>query len=374
MHLALVVTAALLAAAPQAKKDRVVHKGGAAEGTVQKDTYKEVVIAGTGAPQSIPAENVDKVEYFDAPPAFTGALMAVAQEKWAEALSALGSAEEYVNSAAREKSVVKPRAWFAAYVTYYRGLCLFKAGQTDAALKLFEKIRKEFKESRFLVESFELTLEAYRVRGNVAAMDAFDKEIDAAPAEIRGGLKSRAERQRAELLFDKGQFKEARALFEKNAASADPAVAAECTGGVIRSLVGMKDAAAVEAYCKKVLSTTTQPALLLLASNALGQGAFDRKAWAEARTHFINSVVRYHPGRPGTGIEREHERAIYTLARCYEALSAEAKETPAKNSLQIMAARTYRELATEYRSGRFAAEAGVKANRLEQVKEEEKKK
>jgi tetratricopeptide (TPR) repeat protein len=360
---------ALAAQAQPAPKDRVfLKKGAPVEGTIQKDTSKEVVVSGAGGAQTIKAEDVLRVEYSDAPPAFRGAMVALEQEKWSDALNSLRSAEELFNS--KEKTITKPRAtWFLPYLAYYRGLCLLQLGRSADAIAQFDKIRKEFKECRFLPEAYELTLQAYRERADVAAMDAFEKEIEQAPAEIRNELKTRAKKQRAELLLDKGQHAEARKIFEEIALSPNADMASEGTIGVIRTLMGMKDASALDAYCKKVLATATQLSILLIASNAIGDALFEKKQYAPARDAYIQSVVRFNPGRTGTGAEREHERALYQLARCYEELLKAAKD--GKDDISRMCASAYRELSIEYPSGKYREEAAGKALRYE-PKEEKK--
>jgi tetratricopeptide (TPR) repeat protein len=369
--LPLILAALALAAQapPAAPKDRVfLKKGAPVEGTIQKDTSKEVVISGTAGPQTLKAEEVLRVEYSDAPPAFRGAMVALEQEKWSDALNSLRSAEELFNS--KEKTITKPRAaWFLPYLAYYRGVCLLQLGRSADAIVQFDKIRKEFKESRFLPEAYELTLQAHRERADVAAMDAFEQEIEQAPPEIRNELKARAKKQRAELLLDKNKYAEARKLFEEIALSPNPDTAADGTIGVIRTLRGMKDASALEAYCKKVLATAAQPALLLIASNAIGDDLFEKKQFAPARDAYIQSVVRFNPGRTGTGAERDHETALYQLARCYEELMKAAKD--GKDDIARMCSSAYRELSIEYPSGKYREEAAGKALRYE-PKEEKK--
>jgi hypothetical protein len=368
----------LLLAAPQAgkeeKKDRVVLKAGApVEGEVQKDTWKDVSVKVGATAQTLSARDVQKVEYWDAPPAFKGAMGAFEQEKWAEVLSALSSAEEYANS--KEKNVVKPRPWFGAYLAWYRGFCMMQVGRTDDAIRQFEKIRKDFKDSRFLPQAYEATLEAYREKGDVAKMDEFEKEIDQAPGELKLDLQVRSRRQRAELLYDKAKYDDARKLFETITTAADPEVAAAGTSGVIRCLTGLKDAQGLEQYAGKVLATATLPTLQLLASNALGDAAFEKKNFALARDRYIASVVRYNPGRSGAGVEREHEKAIYRLAQCYEQMIASAADAKAKELYTGMAASAYRELSVEYPSGKYRDEAAAKALKLENPgeKKDEKK-
>ncbi len=362
---AALLAALALAAAAQDKKDRVyLRSGKVAEGTVTKDSWREVTLStGGAAVQAFRGEDVLRIDYYDSPAAFRGAVASVEQEKWADALTSLSSADDYVRSASRDKNVVKPRPWFEPALAYYRGLCLIQLGRSADAIRQFDRIRKDFKESRFLADAFDLTLQAHREKGDVEAMDAFEKEIDAAPAEIKGGLKSRAERQRAQLLLGKGLFAEAKKLFEKTEMASDPDVAADSVTGIIKCLEGLKDARALEDYCRKVLTTAGQPVLLLIASNAMGDAFYEKKQFPAARDCYIASVVKYAPVL-GIGAN-EHERALYRLACCYEDMMTAAQEKNLKEGLQLMTCSAFRQLSVEYPGGRHSQEAAAKAQRYE---------
>jgi hypothetical protein len=364
MSHALLIIALLLPGAAQDKKDRVILKRGAAiEGTVQKESWKEISLSGAAGAQAFKAEEVLRIEYHDAPAAWKGAMTSIEAENWSEALASIGRAEEEAKST--ERGAVKPRGWFPPALAYYRGLCLLRAGQSDNALAL----RTNHKDSRFLVPAYELTLLAFREKGDAAAIDAFEPEIDAAPAEVKTDLRLRAKRQRAELLIDKDQVDEAQKLFEELSRASDPETSAEGTAGVIKCLSRKKDAAALEGICRRVLSTAGQPALLLVASNALGDVLFDRKEFAKARPYYVDSVVKHNPGRTGGGAEREHERALYHLARCHEEMMNGATDAGAKGAYQRMASSAYRELSIEYPSGRYRDEAASKAEKYQAAEE-----
>lgn len=371
--LAILAAAVLAQAQPQAPKvDRVTPKKGTpVEGEIQKDTWKDVVVKVGAASQTLRADDVQRVEYWDAPPAFKGAMAAMDQEKWSEAIPALASAEEYSKS--KEKNVVKPRPWFEGYLLFHRGYCQMQVGKTSQAVPQFEKLINEpaFKESRFLAQAYELLLECHRELGDVARMEEVEKKIEAAPAELKADLQTRARRQRAELLYDKNKYDEAKKLFELITSSPDADVAAAGTMGVIKCLEGLKDAPGIETYCNKVLTTAVQPSLLLIATNALGNIAFEKKQFTQARDRYIQSVVRHNPGRTGTGIEREHEKSIYRLGQCYEALLAEAKDEKLKEALSAMASSAFREVSIEYPSGKYREQAIALAQKYE--KKDDKK-
>jgi tetratricopeptide (TPR) repeat protein len=382
------VAAAFLAALPAlsgvegpvqaqpAPKDRVIlKKGNPVEGIVQKDTWKDVVIQVGASNQTIRADDVQKIEYFDAPLAFRGAMAAIESEKWSEANSALGSAEQFVNDK-ETKPAQKPRGfpqgWFPAYLAFYRGLCQMQLGQYDNAIKHFEKVRKDFKDCRFLPQAFEYALQALRERKDTKGMEAIEKEIEQAPGELKTDLTARARRQRAELLYEENKYPEAKALFDQLRNSSDPDVAADATSGFIRCLQGLKDVAGIENFCKGIPATAPTP-VLLIASNALGEVAFDKKDFVRAREHYVKSVVLYNPGRTGSGIEREHEKALYKLACCYEQLIEATKDAKAKEFWMAAASSAFREITIEYPTGRYREEASSKATKYEPKDKDDKK-
>ena len=347
------------------RKDRVTTtRGSVVEGKIQKETWQEVVVQDGSRRQTVRAEEVLKVEFWDAPPAFRGAFAAIDQEKWSEANSALRSAEEYANS--KERGIIKPRNWFPTYVSFYRGMCQMNLGQANTALKHFEKVRTEKKDFRLIGKVYELTLQIFREKKDAKGMSAFEAKIKDAPTRLQPQLKARATRQRAELLYDQNKYAEAKRLFESIASNSARDVAIQGTSGVIRCLTGLKDSAGINAYCEKVRRTAREPALLLIATNAMGNARFKQKKFMEARDLYIESVVLHNPGRrTGTGAERDHERAIWRLGECYEALIKAAKNDKLKKAYMRMASSTFREMASEYPSSRRREDALSKAVKYE---------
>jgi hypothetical protein len=351
--------------------DRVLpRKGAAVEGVVQKDTYKEVVIQITGG-STTPFASADvlKIEYGDAPPSFKGAMGDIEASSFEEALQKINNAETYVADLVREKKPV-PRAWFAGYVSFYRGLCLREIGRGDPkrlddALVHLTKLVEGTKDSRFLAEAFGLALECCAEKGDSTATDAWIKRIEAAPTEIRPALQKRAAMQRAESLLGEGKVDEARLAFDQLSHDSDREIGASATEGVIRCLTKANKPDQLANYCKGVLAASAnEPALLLVASNAMADSLLAQKKTKEAVKQYVDSVVRYHPGR-GSRLAREHERALLMLGKSYEALMGETKDEAAKKSYQIMAGRTYRELVIEYPLGKYKDEAAGRAAELD---------
>lgn len=356
-------------AAAQAKADPKIdrlklRKGNVLEGTITKETHKEIAIALAtgGSSQVFAPSDVLKIEYGDAPEAFKRAMEDIEGSNWSDALSKINSAEESVD----QKLVKAPRRWwFDPWVLYYRSLCLKETSRPGDAIKWLSKLIEKHKDARLLPDAYDLILGCYRDKGDLAGALEFMKEIEKAPDPIKAQLKKRAQKQQAEILLQQGKPEDAKPLFEQLAREADPDLKAEATAGVIRCLALSKNPADLVAYCEGVLrNQSSQPGLLLIASNALGDHHFKRRAWHEARDAFIAGAVRYPPPR-GSALTREHDRALYQLARTYEALASEEKGDLAR-WYSKQAGRTYRELAQEYPSGRYRNEAVAKAARLDQ--------
>jgi len=370
------VVAALLAAVSTADaqpREKIVDriqpkKGPAVEGLIVRETFKEVEIQITGGGTTkFAAADIAVVEYGDAPPSFKGALNDIAAGSFAEALGKINNTENDITAKILK---VIPRAWFGVWSLYYKGLCQREmgrddAGRLDAAVLLLNKFIDTHKDARFLPDAFELALGCYGDKGDQAGADALMKKIDAAPVEIRGALKKRAEKQKAEMLLASDKIDEAKAIFQTLSRESDRELAADATEGVIKCLVKAKKPDDLVNYCKQVLAATSnEPALLLVASNALGDSYLERKMAKEAARQYVDSIVRYHPGR-GSRLTREHERALYMLGKSYEELAASGKDEAAKKAYTVMAGRTYRELALEYPSGKYRDEASGKAAALD---------
>ncbi len=365
----LALLAALLAAAPaaqaQARQDRLTpRKGPPVDGTILRETFKEVVIKpASGADQVYKVEDVARIEYWDTPDAFRAGMADFEAGNWLEALNKFNSAEDFVSGKGMQTKPKPPRAWFPYWLSFHRGHCLHELDRWDDAVKELQRHVDMVKDpgvySRFLVPAHEAILESHRAKGDEAAMSAHAAAIAKAPKEIQPKLQLVLDKQKAELLLDKGQADAARAIFEKLATNNDAQIKADGTAGVIRCHEKGGNADALVAFCNGVIASTPadQPALLLLASNALGNSYFEKKQWRKAADALVGSVVKYHPGR-GHPLVREHERALYLLAKSYEAWSNEAgisKDLAVQ--ARVWAARTWRELSIEYPGGRYREEA-----------------
>ena len=347
----------------QKKQDKVTRKDGKEYlGRIAEDSFKQVRIGST----TIKAAEIENVEYYDAPPSFKGALDAIQEEKWADALSGLKSAHKRVVVEKRPRQKWKCRSWFLPYYHFYTGLCERNLGRFDAALKTFEKVRaKNSEPSRFWGDSFELSLECLREKGDMAGMDKLIKSIATAPGSLKSNLKLRGQKQQAELYIDKDNFQKALSLFKKIQSTSDTTIRGEAQAGVIRCLVKLKRTSELEQYSRQIISQTNSSiGLKLMASNALGYSKKKSKDYRAATRHFVESVVLYAPSRT-SGYRQEHEDALYQLGSCYSELAEEASETKTKKYYLGAAAKSYRELATTYPSGRKRDEASTLADRLE---------
>lgn len=356
MPRAAAVLALLFSASPawaQTKKDRVLkHDGTVVEGNVKKDSYKGVEVDST----AIPMEQVKRVEYLDAPPTFVAAVAAIDEGKWEDAIAGLKSAWQRVKEEKDPKQALKPRPWFDQYYLFYMALSERQLGRFDEALGRLKAYREGNKEpSRFWVESFELSLECLREKGDIEGMTTLIASIGAAPPEVQEGLKKRADKQQAELLFDKKEFAKAKSLFDKLRSGSDALLAAEATAGVLRCLEEMKSGDELKRFCQQVLKDEGAPVgIKLIASNAMGRMLAGARDFKSALASFVDSAVRYAPPR-GSGFEHDHEEALYQLGQCYREIAGAARD--AKKYYLSAASSAFREVVSEYPSGRRREEA-----------------
>lgn len=370
-----VFLAAAVPAWAQAKQDKVVKRDRTVvEGKITQDKYSGVVVGGT----TIPAEQVARVEYADCPASFLSAFSAMDEGKWEDAISGLKSAYDRVTTGP-EKERLKVGKWFEPYYLFYLAYCERNLSRYDDALRRLAAYR-ETKDgtpkepSRMWADAFELSLECLRERGKPEDLDEMTKliaSIDTSapkdPKEFRDGLKKRARKQQAELLFDKKEYAKAKETFEQLVGDPDPAIKADANAGIIKCLEEMKKPAELKAFCDRILSVDTNPlGLRLLASNALARSLRDdAKDLRGALRQYVDSVVKYNPGR-GSGYERDHEEAIFQLADSYRKLAGVAKEVSGKKFYLGAAASAFREAALTYPSGRRRDEALKLADQADQ--------
>jgi len=367
---ALLVLAASADAWAQPKKDRVVKRDrSVVEGQVKQDKFSGVVVDG----QTIPADQVLRVEYYDAPPSFLSAFAAMDETKWEDAVSGIKAAYDRVYTGP-DRERLKVRSWFELYHLFYLGYCDRQLGRFDDALRRFASVRemkdKNPKEpSRMWADAFELSLECLRERGKAEDLDEMTKliaSIDAAPQELQAGLRKRAQKQQAELLFDNKAYDKAKDLFDSLRRESDPALRADGTTGVIKCLEEMKRPAELKSFCEQVLRDESfSMGVRLVSSNALARSLQDAKDFRGALRQLIESVVRLHPGR-GSGYDRDHEEALFQLGVCYRRLGADSKDAPAKRFYFESAASALREAALTYPSGRRRDEALKMADQADQ--------
>ncbi|MBI2898924.1 MAG: hypothetical protein HYY17_01955 [Planctomycetes bacterium] len=367
----------VLSASPAwAQKDKVTRRDqSVVDGSVSQDSFKGVKVGNT----EIPPDQVLRIDYKDAPPSFTSALDAIAEGKWEDAISGLKSAWQKVKEgevdAKTNKRVPWPcRPWFDQYYLFHLGYCERQLAKFDEALTHLTACR-EMKDghpkepSRFWADAFELSLECLRERGKPEDLDEMTKliaTIDAAPKDLQDGLRKRARKQQAELLFDKKEYARARELFEGLQRESDPDLKAGGTAGVIKCLEELKNVEELKRFCARVLADEGVPVgVRLIASNAVARVLRDAKDLRGAIRQYVDSVVRFNPGR-GSGFERDHEEALYFLGLCYRQMAADSKEATAKKYYYGAAASAFREVALVYPSGRRRDESLKLADQMDQ--------
>src|SRR5687768_17188954 len=113
MHPALLTLIVLVLnaqAAPQdRKKDRIVpRQGQPVEGTIVRETWKEVAIKLANGPETAYAcDDVAQIEYADMPDALTAAMVDIDTGNWQEALGKISSAEDLISGKGMDQKSTK---------------------------------------------------------------------------------------------------------------------------------------------------------------------------------------------------------------------------------------------------------------------------
>lgn len=346
------------------------------EGTISKDDFNEVhVKPEKGAAQKLKAEEVRLIEYADAPPGFINALQLVEQGRYKEALEQIRAAEENLKIIKEELSkrptarkfpdaVVADDKWWIPYSAYYRALCMRMTRNYIEAGEQYDLILTGHKDFRMVREAY---LGAMR-----SAIDRSDPDKAKAQALLTAAMTDKArlgerllkdlELAQIEVLVRTEDYDAAAAAYERLAASSDEDVAVQGVRGVLLCKT-KKGATDIPSYCANLIATKSSRKIKMVAAAALGEAVRAKGDYRTAVGHFVDAIVAYYPGR-GSGLEGEHEDALFNLAACYEEMG-KAGKGKAAGVYWKMAAATYQEFLASYTSSDRAEDAAKKKSEAE---------
>lgn len=148
--------------------------------------------------------------------------------------------------------------------------------------------------------------------------------------------------------------------YEALAADKDEVIAVQGIRGVLGCKRKQGDTD-LPAYCRGLIERSGSKRVKMIAAVGLGEvmrrKAQSLKDFREAVEFLADAVVVYYPGR-GSGLEPDHEEALFHLAGCYESMAAQAK-APAVTVYLNMARQTYKEVLAVYGQSNRAQEAGT---------------
>lgn len=346
------------------------------EGTVNKDDFGEVhVKPKTGAVQKLKAEDVRLVEYATAPPGFNNALQLIEQGRYKEALEQIRGAEEALKTIKEEMSK-RPTArkypdavpaddkWWIPYSAYYRAVCMRMTRNYIEAAENYDLILNSHKDFRLVREAYLGAMRAAIDRSDPdkAKAAALLAAASADKARLGDRLLKELELAQIELLVRIEDYAGAEAAYKRLAESPDEEVAVQGVRGVLlcKQKAGASD---IPTYCANLIATKTSGKIKMVAAASLGSTLLDKGDHRAAVAQFVEAIVLHYPGR-GSGLEGEHEEALFNLAACYEGMAKGAAGKAAK-TYWTMAAQTYAEILAAYSSSDRAEDAARKKSEAE---------
>ena len=315
------------------------------------------------------------MEYADAPPGFNNALQLIEQGRYKEALEQIRTAEENLKTikdemskrpTARKFPDAKPadEKWWIPYNAYYRAHCMRMTRNYIEAGENYDLIMTAHKDFRLIREAY---LGAMR-----AAIDRSDPDKAKAQAILTAAMSDKArlgerlvkdlELAQVEVLVRTEDFGAAEAAYQRLAGSSDEDVAVQGVLGVLlcKQKAGASD---IPSYCANLVATKSSNRVKMVAAAALGEAMRGKGDLRDAVSHLVDAIVVYYPGR-GSGLEGQHEDALFNLAACYEDM-AKAATGKAPKVYWTMAAGTYQEILGAYSGSDRAEDAARKKSEAE---------
>jgi hypothetical protein len=346
---------ALLGSVASAQQDAVLDvvylKDGKNEpGAVLDETLEGVSIKPqTGAKKVVPWQDVQMIEYGDAPEEFTSALAALGAENHELALEQL----QGVLAAEDLREVIRQQALF-----HVAGLQR-RLGMLDQARASYEQLLLDFPRGRFVRLAGEnlvaLQVQAGDAAGATSTLQNLAQNLEGmASKELVVGLLE------AGLLLADGKVAEARARYDavETAAGGNAEIAQEARLGKARTLVLEGKGSEAEPMLRALVVESKDPRVQSGAWNALGEmGAADGRARKDADKildalyAYLRTVVQYKP-LPGESTA-EYERALAGAGTCFRYLSELEPNAEKKRLLRQRQTERLDQLEREFPSSPF---------------------
>lgn len=288
--------------------------------------------------QNVAADDVVSILFgkLNKHPEFVDAEEDMQQENWTGAIANW-------NKAISLSENVKPLHQLAIYNL---ALSYYHAGQADRAAEAIHRLQKEYPNSFYLRDSYELLYRVSREKGDwgasAAAIDAFKSAGDRLKKPLWG---KRAELLRGDLLEAKGSHAEAAALY--NRLTGDRDVEDEAAIGELRCLAAMQNMDTLKAKAEAIVRGGGKGSAYrrTAAFNALGLYYLDKGQTKEAMLNFLRGICEFDEEVRNSEV---HEASLGWSAIAMSKYAREQKDPDAREKYSERAQALYAELRQTY--------------------------
>jgi tetratricopeptide (TPR) repeat protein len=320
------------------------------QGRITKLTSKDVTYVAGGKSITLPRSEYTDFIFSDTPPSLPMANTAAAEQRWEKAFA-------WYEKALTEATSGKHRDLHKQFVLWHWAEALRGKGDTDGALAMLQRLRKECGDCHKRPDAYHKALEYAKGKG-AATYQAILEEMKAEPDPLGG----EAELELAGIAFAGGNHDEALALYTKLSGKSDGFTAGAAKLGVFRCLKALKKTADLDALCQKVLAdrgdgtpALAQAAGAWVARTMLQKAAKDR---VKVRDAFLVAARAIVVGPPDRRDEAEdYVDALRVAARCSAILGETAAGAEQKAEYRARAAGYLTEIVRVYKGTEWAESA-----------------
>lgn len=305
-----------------ADEDRIYRKDrpeDPLECTIQKETYTEIVYKVGGAIIKVSIEDIDRVEYSDAPDEFGNAEKKRAEGMFKEAI------EDYKRCLA-EFEAKRVRPWIIQYALFGIASCYENLGDVEKAIENFESLREKVPDSKFLPQSIESLIRLYASKGQYTEATDLATILEEPGNKFPRHWQLKGSYLQGQIREMQGKYDAAKSTYHKLKGQASSygiqkmVYLAEV--GICRCLIAKGNFSEAEPALKELANTlpSSEHEILAEVFNALGRCAYNRgeagggkAAYKEALMAYLRTVVLY--ATPQTEAE-----ALYYAGLCLEKL------------------------------------------------------
>ena len=303
---------------------------------VKTETYKEIVGLLDNASQTIPLSEIKEITHAAPPHHYATAEANHDQRQWDAAITSYERAAKDPNA----------RDWVKQYSYYNIALCHQQKPDYPRALEAYDRLLKEFPNTRFFLDAYRGRFECLMAQGKAADAEKVINDLRSQAGST--GMPEwlpQADLMQTEPLMIQGKHAQALEIFARLASDRRPEVRLAGLRGQLRAMALLRDWARLRPLAAKVVQSESDPDALAGAYNGLGDADLAEGKAKEALWSYLRAAVQLAPQNIS---EVENARALYGAGAAFAKTADGMTDREQKDAYRGRAVQNFKELVNRF--------------------------